>query len=69
MLLRRCLMMVVGALLAGALLLATDVPGAVLLLIASVLVCLAMPLLTVQGDPGGRDLPETAPRVARPPEE
>jgi hypothetical protein len=67
MLLRRCLMIVVGTLLAGALLLATDAPGAVLLLIASILVCLAKPLLTVQGDSGGCDLLETAQRAAGPP--
>ena len=69
MLLRRFLMVGVGAFLAGALLLATDVPGAVMLVITAVLVCVGMHLVTVQGDPDGRDLLETAQRAARRSEE
>jgi hypothetical protein len=69
MLVRRCLMMGGGAALAGTVLLAFGVPGAFLLLLAPVLVCLATHLLMVQGDPDGRDLLATAQRAIRPPQE
>jgi hypothetical protein len=68
MLVRRCLMMGAGALLAAGVLLAVGVPGAVLFALAPVLLCVAMHLEVGHGDPDGRHLLETAQRAVRPPE-
>jgi hypothetical protein len=68
MLLRRFQMVGVGALLAFTLLLATDVPGAVMLVTTAVLVCVGMHFVAVQREPDGRDLLETTQRAGRRPE-
>ena len=65
----RCLAMSVGAALLAVALLAAGVPGAVLLAVAPVLVCVAMHLVMGHGDPDGERLLETARRAARPPRE
>jgi len=65
----RCLAMSVGAALLAIALLAAGVPGAVLLAVAPVLVCVAMHLVMGHGDPDGERLLETARRAARPPRE
>ena len=65
----RCLAMAVGAALLAVALLAAGVPGAVLLAVAPVLVCVAMHLVLGHGDPDGERLLETARRAARPPRE
>lgn len=66
---RRCLAMSVGALLLAAALLVVGVPGAVLLALTPVLVCVGMHLLMDhgQGDAEGRDLLETARRATHDP--
>lgn len=68
MLVRRCLMMGAGAMLAVGVLLAIGVPGAILFAFAPVLVCVAMHLAMGHGEPDGRQLLETARRTVRPPE-
>jgi hypothetical protein len=65
---RRCLMMGGGALFAAVILLALGIPGAVLLVLAPVLVCVAVHLAMGHGDPDGQHLLETAQRAVRPPE-
>lgn len=65
----RCIAMSVGAALLAIALLAAGVPGAVLLAVAPVLVCVAMHLVMGHGDPDGERLLETARRAARPPRE
>ena len=65
----RCLAMSVGAALLAVALLAAGVPGAVLLAVVPVLVCVAMHLVMGHGDPDGERLLETARRAARPPRE
>ncbi len=65
---RRCLAMSVGAVLLAGVLFAAGVPGAVLLAVAPVLLCVAMHLVMGHGDPDGQQLLETAQRAVRPPE-
>jgi Protein of unknown function (DUF2933) len=65
---RRCLAMSVGAVLLAGVLFAAGVPGAVLLAVAPVLLCVAMHLVMGHGDPDRRQLVETAQRAIWPPE-
>jgi hypothetical protein len=62
--LRRCLAMIAGAVAGSALLLAAGVPGAVLLAVAPVLVCVALHVLMGHADPHGEELLRTARRAA-----
>ena len=66
---RRCLVMTVGAVLVAAVLPAAGVPGAVLLAVGPVLLCVGLHLVMGLGDPDGRHLLETAQRAVRPPQE
>ncbi|MFN8520277.1 MAG: hypothetical protein U0667_12985 [Chloroflexota bacterium] len=63
---RRCVVMAIGAFALAAVLLAAGVPGAVLLGFAPLAVCLGMHLLMVHGDPHGQHLLATARRAGEP---
>jgi len=65
----RCLVMTVGAVLVASVLFAAGVPGAVLLAVGPVLLCVGLHLVVGLGDPDGRQLLETAQRALRPPQE
>jgi hypothetical protein len=62
---RRCLAMSVGVLLLGGVLLASGVPGAVLLVTLPALLCAGLHLVMSHGDPDGAELLETARRAAQ----
>ena len=66
--LRHCLVMTVGAVFVASILLAAGVPGAVLLAVGPVLLCVGLHLVMGLGDPDGRSLLETAQRAVRPPQ-
>lgn len=66
--LRHYLVMTVGAALVSTVLLAAGVPGAVLLAVGPVLLCVGLHLVMGLGDPDGRHLLETAQRAVRPPQ-
>jgi hypothetical protein len=62
--LRRCSAMVGGALILSVLLLAVGVPGAALLGVAPIAICLAMHVVMGQGDAHGDQLAATTRRAA-----
>ena len=65
-LLRRCVLMSIGALALAGVLLAAGVPGAVLLGLTPLAICLGMHLLMGHGDARGQELLATARRASEP---
>jgi hypothetical protein len=65
---RHCIAMSLGAALLAVVLLVAGVPGALLLVLAPTLVCVAMSLWMGHGDTDGEHLLETAQRAVRPPQ-
>jgi len=66
---RHCLPKGAGALFAAVILLMVGIPGAILFVLAPVLVCVGLTLALGRGDPDGEGLLDSARRAVRPPQE